>query len=94
MFLPSLLQRTQTRPLLGLRVKTLHRIKQLSIGAAADGVDLFVHGGVATNLQDKRSQSHHMQRWGWTRLHAAWSFRPPVSSAFGALTLRTMVMLV
>lgn len=74
-FLPSLFQGTQACPLLGFRVKTLHRVKELPVGAAADGVDLFVHGGVAADLKGKRSQSQPALR-GYSVQASTWTSCP------------------
>lgn len=54
--LPSLLQWTQARPLLCLRIKTLHGVKEFPVGASAHGVDFLIHGGVAAHLQ---GETHH-----------------------------------
>lgn len=58
-FLPPLLQGTQARPLLGFRVKALHRVEQLPVGAPTNSIDLFVHGSIASNLQDNQKKGIH-----------------------------------
>lgn len=53
--LPSLFQRTEACPLLGLGVKAFHRVKQLAVRAPTNGINLLVHGGIAANLREKKS---------------------------------------
>lgn len=55
--LPSLFQRTETRPLLGFGVKAFDRVKKLPIGAPTDGIDLLVHGSIAANLKQKSGKA-------------------------------------
>lgn len=55
--LPSLFQRTETRPLLGFGVEAFNRVKELPVRAPAHGVDLLIHGGVAADLEDEKQMS-------------------------------------
>lgn len=55
---PSLLQRTDSSPLLGPWVVTFHRFKELSIRPSTHGIDFLFHSCIAADLEGES------ERWG------------------------------